>query len=130
MPRTIETTISCSIASTTMTRRCQVDRLHWQPVRTTPKSSASSQITSTPNTVANNANRLQLDPTMQAIFAQYPNPTSSADGLSGTIFYPSSSRQNSWQGVAKIDHRFTDKHSVMLRYGYNDFSDPNSSHDD
>src|SRR6266481_2762317 len=81
-------------------------------------------------TGANNANGLPLDPTMQAIFAQYPNPTSSADGLSGTIFYPSSSRQNSWQGVAKIDHRFTDKHSVMLRYGYNDFSDPNSSHDD
>jgi hypothetical protein len=81
-------------------------------------------------TGTNNAYGLPLDPTMQAIFAQYPNPTSSADGLVGTIFYPSGSKQNSWQGVAKIDHRFTDKHSVMLRYGYNDFLDPNPFHDD
>ena len=34
------------------------------------------------------------DPTMQKIFALYPNPTLiTADGLTGTLFYPSSSRR-------------------------------------
>jgi len=72
----------------------------------------------------------QLDPTMQKLLALYPTPTSSSDGLTGTVFYPSSSRQSSWQAVAKIDHHITDKETLSLRYGYNYFKDPNYSHDD
>src|SRR6185437_5178961 len=71
------------------------------------------------------------DPTMQKVFALYPNPTfDNGDGISGTLLFPSSSRQNSYQTVAKIDHRFTDRHTLSLRYGYDDFVDPNSGHDD
>jgi hypothetical protein len=81
-------------------------------------------------TGSNNAFGLPLDPTAQKILAMYPTPGSSADGLAGTIFYPSASRQNSWQGVVKVDHHLTDKHTISLRYGYNDFSDPDPFHDD
>jgi hypothetical protein len=71
------------------------------------------------------------DPTMQKVFALYPNPTfDNGDGISGTLLFPSSSRQNSYQTVAKIDHRFTDRHTLSLRYGYDDFVDPNSGHND
>ena len=81
-------------------------------------------------TGANNASGLPLDPTAQKILALYPTPTSSPDGLVGTVFFPSASRQNSWQGVVKIDHHITDKHTVTVRYGYNDFKDPDPFHDD
>ena len=48
------------------------------------------------------------DPTLQAVFAKYPAPTfDNGDGFSGTLLYPSSSRQSSYQTVAKIDHHFT-----------------------
>jgi hypothetical protein len=71
------------------------------------------------------------DPTMQRVFALYPNPTfDNGDGLTGTLLFPSSSKQNSYQTVAKIDHRFTDHHAISLRYGYNHFFDPNSGHSD
>ena len=66
------------------------------------------------------------DPTMQNVFALYPNPTiDNGDGLTGTLFYPSNSKQNSYQTVAKIDHHFTDRETVSLRYGYDGFNDPN-----
>jgi len=81
-------------------------------------------------TGANNASGLPLDLTAQKILALYPTPTSSPDGLVGTVFFPSASRQNSWQGVVKIDHHITDKHTVTVRYGYNDFKDPDPFHDD
>jgi hypothetical protein len=79
---------------------------------------------------SNNVYGLPLDPTMQQIFALYPNPTSSADGVSGTIHYPSSSRTSSYQTVAKIDHHFADKHTLSARYGYDHSFDPNPFHDD
>jgi len=53
-----------------------------------------------------------------------------AIGLSSTIFFPSASKQNSWQAVAKIDHRFTDRHNLSVRYGYDYFFDPDPFHDD
>jgi hypothetical protein len=71
------------------------------------------------------------DPTMQKIFALYPNPTfSNGDGFSGTLLYPSSSRQSSYQTVAKIDHHFTGRETVSIRYGYDGFKDPDPGHDD
>jgi Carboxypeptidase regulatory-like domain len=72
-----------------------------------------------------------LDPTMQKIFALYPNATvDNGDGLSGTLFFPSSAAQNSYQTVAKIDHHFTDRHTLSARFGYSDFKDPNPFHFD
>src|SRR5690242_13782169 len=50
------------------------------------------------------------DPTMQNLLALYPNPTfSNGDGFTGTLLFPSGSRQNSYQAVAKIDHQFTSR---------------------
>jgi hypothetical protein len=73
---------------------------------------------------------LPLDSTVQQILALYPDAPSSSDGVAGTIFYPSSSRQNSYQTVAKIDHHFTDRESLSLRYGYDHSFDPDPFHDD
>jgi hypothetical protein len=71
-----------------------------------------------------------LDPTVQKILALYPNAPQSADGVSGTIHYPSSSRTSSYQTVAKIDHHFTDRETFSVRYGYDHSTDPNPAHDD
>jgi hypothetical protein len=71
------------------------------------------------------------DLTMQTVFALFPNPTiDNGDGYSGTLLFPSSSQQNSYNTVAKIDHHFTDRQVISLRYGYDHFFDPNPSHSD
>jgi len=71
------------------------------------------------------------DPTAQKVFALYPNPTfDNGDGYTGTLQFPSGSKQNSYNTVAKIDHHFTDRESVTLRYGYDHFFDPNPFHND
>jgi hypothetical protein len=69
------------------------------------------------------------DPIMQKVFALYPNPTiDNGNGYSGTLLFPSSSRQDSYQAVAKIDHHFNDREALSLRYGYDHFFDPNPGH--
>jgi outer membrane receptor protein involved in Fe transport len=71
------------------------------------------------------------DPTMQKVFALYPDPTvNSGDGLTGATFFPSSSAENSYTTVAKIDHHFTDREILAVRFGYDGFRDPNPFHDD
>jgi carboxypeptidase family protein len=79
---------------------------------------------------SNNVYGLQLDPTMQSVLALYPNAPQSADGVSGTIHYPSSSRTSGYQTVAKIDHHFTERETFSVRYGYDHSFDPNPFHDD
>ena len=79
---------------------------------------------------SNNVYGLPIDPTVQKILALYPNAPQSADGVSGVIHYPSSSRTSSYQTVAKIDHHFTDRETLSLRYGYDHATDPNPFHDD
>jgi Carboxypeptidase regulatory-like domain len=81
-------------------------------------------------TGANNAFGAPLDPTMQQILALYPTPLQSADGMSGTVFYPSASKQDSYDTVVKIDHRIADQHALNLRYGYDHFLDPDHFHDE
>src|SRR5581483_971354 len=83
-----------------------------------------------PNPPNYNALCAPLDPTMQKIFALYPNPASSGDGLTGTVFFPSTSATNSYSPVIKIDQVITSKHSLSLRYAYNHSFDPNPFHDD
>jgi Carboxypeptidase regulatory-like domain/TonB dependent receptor len=83
------------------------------------------------NTQGQNNNNLPLDPTMQKILALYPNPTvSNGDGFSGTLFFPSNSREASYQTVAKIDHQINDHHTLNLRYGYDHGVDPDPFHND
>jgi len=72
-----------------------------------------------------------LDPTMKQLFDLLPLPTQlNGDGYTGQIFFPSASAQNSYQTVLKIDHRFTDRHVLSARYGYDHFTDPNPFHND
>src|SRR6185369_1077622 len=71
------------------------------------------------------------DPTMQQVFSKYPNPTfENGDGFSGTLLFPTSSRQSSYQTVAKIDHHLSSRHTLTMRYGYDAFNDPDPFHDD
>jgi len=79
---------------------------------------------------SNNIYGLPLDPTVQQVLALYPNAPQSADGVSGTIHYPSSSRTSGYQTVAKIDHHFTERETLSVRYGYDHSFDPNPFHDD
>jgi len=64
---------------------------------------------------ANNAFGAPLDPTVQKLLALYPTPPSSTNGLTGTVFFPSSSRTNGYNPVVKIDHQITKSESVSLR---------------
>jgi outer membrane receptor protein involved in Fe transport len=66
-----------------------------------------------------------LDPTMQQVFALYPSATTlNSDGVSGLVFFPDASNQRSYQATTKIDHRFSDKEVLSLRYGYDPTKDP------
>jgi len=66
---------------------------------------------------------------MQKVFSLYPNPTiPNGDGFSGTLLFPSSSSTNVYDSTAKIDHHFTDREILSLRYGYDHFSDPDPGH--
>jgi hypothetical protein len=80
--------------------------------------------------VTNTGPPIPLDQTMQKVFAYYPIATQSANGISGTTFFPSSSNTHTYAPVIKLDHHFTDRESLSLRYGYNHFYDPNNFHSD
>ncbi len=72
-----------------------------------------------------------LDPTMQKVFALYPNPTTpSVDGIEGSIFFPSRSAFNAYNATFKIDHHINDRELLTLRYAYNWNADPNAFHND
>ena len=91
---------------------------------------ASHPVDLTP-TGAENPFGLPLDPTMQKVFALYPNPTvDNGDGFSGTLFFPSRSATDSYATVAKIDHHFNDRETLSIRYGYDHSFDPNPAHSD
>jgi Carboxypeptidase regulatory-like domain len=78
-----------------------------------------------------NANNLPLDPSIQKVLALYPNPqTLNGDGFTGNIQFPTGSKQNSYNTVAKIDEHFTDRETLSMRYGYDHFVDPDPFHDD
>jgi hypothetical protein len=81
-------------------------------------------------TGANNAYGLPFDPTMAKVFAKYPLATQSADGIDGNIFFPTSSKQSTYNPVVKLDHKINEHNSLSLRYGYNHFFDPNPGFSD
>jgi hypothetical protein len=86
---------------------------------------------STPSS-PDNALGLPLDPTMQKILAYFPAPNGPAvvPGISGTLFYPSTSRLQSDSGTAKVDYNLSKKHMLSARYSFNQQSDPNFDHND
>ena len=81
---------------------------------------------------ANNASGLPFDPTMQKVFANYPvaAASQSANGISGNVFFPTTSKQSTYNPTVKLDHHFTDRESLSLRYGYDHFFDPNPGFSD
>jgi outer membrane receptor protein involved in Fe transport len=96
---------------------------------TTNGASQTIPINLTP-TGANNPLALPFDPTMKKVFAYYPTTTQSADGIEGNVFFPSSSRTSTYNPIIKLDHHFSDRESLSLRYAYNHFFDPNPAHSD
>jgi hypothetical protein len=81
---------------------------------------------------ANNAANFPFDPTMQRLFALYPiAPASqSANGISGNVFFPTTSATHFYSPVIKLDQHITDRETLSLRYGYNHSFDPNPGHSD
>lgn len=76
---------------------------------------------------SNNALGLPLDPTMQKILSQYPNPNGPAvDSIRGIYFFPTGEPLDSANVTFRLDHRFNDKYSVSARYIYNGLTDGNS----
>jgi outer membrane receptor protein involved in Fe transport len=81
---------------------------------------------------SNAGSPLPFDPTMQKVFAFYPTvaASQSSNGISGNVFFPTTSATSSYSPVVKIDHHFTDRESLSLRYGYNHSFDPDPFHSD
>ena len=81
-----------------------------------------------------NATGYSLDPTIQKILGLYtkytPNGPPVIPGVSGTLFFPSTSRLTSDVFTIKLDHNLSKKHVLMGRYAFNQSNDPNNSHTD
>lgn len=82
-------------------------------------------------TANNNAAGVGLDPTMAKILALYPTPNSvNVDGITGTLFFPSESREKDEDATLKIDQKIGNSNNLSGRYIYNWFHDPNAFHTD
>jgi len=81
---------------------------------------------------ANNAAGLPFDPTMLKVFSHYPTvaASQSANGISGSVFFPTSSADTSYAPIFKLDHHFTNNEVLSLRYGYGHNYDPDAFHSD
>jgi hypothetical protein len=74
---------------------------------------------------------LPLDPVMQKILALYPSPNGpSVDDVRGQLFYPSPSHSTSDNVSARVDHNFSQKETLAVRYTFNRYIDPNFDHTD
>jgi hypothetical protein len=90
---------------------------------------ASQAISLTTPGAGNNGTGVGLDPVMQKILALYPAPSSlTGDGVSGTLFFPSESREKDEDATLKIDQKITKGNTLSGRYIYNWFHDPNPFH--
>jgi hypothetical protein len=68
----------------------------------------------------NNVLGLPLDPTMQKIFALYPNPNGpSVDPIRGIYFFPASTPNDAANLTFRVDQHLTDKYTISARYIYN-----------
>jgi hypothetical protein len=98
---------------------------------TNPDTGASQALNVTTPGVGNNATGVGLDPVMQRILALYPAPSAvNADGVTGTLFFPSESREKDENATLKIDQKISSKNNLSVRYIYNWYHDPNQGHDD
>ncbi|MBZ5547798.1 MAG: TonB-dependent receptor [Acidobacteriia bacterium] len=74
---------------------------------------------------------LPLDPTIQKILALYPAPNGPAvDDVRGLLFYPSPSQATGDNVSVRVDHNFSQKETLAVRYTFNRYIDPNFDHTD
>ncbi len=74
-----------------------------------------------------NALGLPLDPTIQKVLSQYPNPNGPAvDSIRGIYFFPTGTPLDAANVTAKVDHHFKDKYTLTARYIYNGLTSGNS----
>lgn len=74
---------------------------------------------------------LPLDPTMQKILALYPSPNGpSVDDVRGLLFYPSRSNATGDNVSVRVDHNFSQRETLAVRYTFNRYIDPNFDHTD
>ena len=79
----------------------------------------------------NNLFGLSLDPTMQALLAEYPLPNGpGVDGTRGTLYFPSPTHTTADNANIRVDHEFSRRLSLSVRYTFNRFEDPNFDHTD
>jgi hypothetical protein len=98
---------------------------------TNPSTGASQTLDVTTPGAGNNATGVGLDPVMQRILSVYPNPTSTnPDGITGTLFFPSESRQKDETATLKIDQKIGARNNLSGRFIYSWNHDPNNGHDD
>jgi hypothetical protein len=75
----------------------------------------------------NNARGLPLSPTMQKIFALFPNPNGPAvDSIRGLYLFPTSEPQDSANVTFRLDHQFNERYTAFARYLYNGQTNGNS----
>jgi len=98
---------------------------------TNPVTGATDMINLTVPGSGQNGTSVGLDPVVQKILALYPAPSvGNGDGVTGTLFYPSQSREKDEDGTIKIDHRLSQNNSLFARYVYNWFIATNPFDDD
>lgn len=74
---------------------------------------------------------LPLDTTMQKILALYAAPNGPAvDDVRGLLFYPSLSNATGDNVSVRVDHNFSQKETLAVRYTFNRYLDPNFDHTD
>jgi len=84
----------------------------------------------------NDATGVGLDPVIQRIFGAYNSAighlpvSSNGDGITGTLFFPSESREKDEDATLKIDQKIGSRNTLSGRFIYNWFHDPNSGHSD
>jgi hypothetical protein len=80
----------------------------------------------------NNVNGMPLDSTMQSLLGLFPAPNGalSQSSPTGQYFFPTSSAENDYNLLAKLDHRISKNNNLALRYAHNRGNDPDPFHDD
>ena len=80
---------------------------------------------------ANNIFGLSLDPLIQKILALYPAPNGpKVDDVRSLLYFPSRTDTRGDNATARLDHNFTSNETLMVRYTFNRFEDPNFAHTD
>lgn len=85
---------------------------------------------SSPGSV-NNIFGLSLDPLIQKILALYPALNGpKVDDVRSLLYFPSKTDATGDNATARVDHNFTSNETLMVRYTFNRFEDPNFAHTD